>query len=394
MVTTITHYDGDDMVLVLANDSTGTLKNRYLHGEAVDEVLADENWQGVLWALPDQFQNVRDLVDHSGTLYNHIDYDTFGKATYEWKPASQGHRVHAYGFQSRERDQETQLNYHRNRYYNPSIGRWISEDPIGFEGGDYNLNRFVGNGPTNGTDPYGEQVRRRRFGARGMLYGELRRSGFGAAVDAAHQTHVQLQRDIETAARITPGLGDAISAIEIATGENAFHPGETLTSGQRAIEAGLMGLPNIIDLGGGILRHIFYHADDVGFGSGAARLVSGGPRLPTEGAKVVDPPALQHQATGGVYVLRDPETGKVMYAGRTKNLNSRRGDHARDPRFTDFEFDPIYPTDVYDEQRGLEQIVHDAHQPPFNRINPISSRNPNRPNYIGAGNQYIDDEWR
>jgi hypothetical protein len=31
----------------------------------------------------------------------------------------------------------------------------MSEDPIGFAGGDYNLNRFVGNSPTNATDPYG-----------------------------------------------------------------------------------------------------------------------------------------------------------------------------------------------------------------------------------------------
>jgi RHS repeat-associated protein len=45
---------------------------------------------------------------------------------------------------------------HHNRYYNPAIGRWLSEDPIGFAAGDVNLNRFVGNAPTNAIDPTGQ----------------------------------------------------------------------------------------------------------------------------------------------------------------------------------------------------------------------------------------------
>lgn len=39
--------------------------------------------------------------------------------------------------------------------YDPTIGRWTSQDPIGFEAGDANLYRYVGNGPTNGVDPSG-----------------------------------------------------------------------------------------------------------------------------------------------------------------------------------------------------------------------------------------------
>ncbi len=42
-----------------------------------------------------------------------------------------------------------------NRWYDPNVGRWISKDPIGFEAGDANLYRYVGNGPTNATDPSG-----------------------------------------------------------------------------------------------------------------------------------------------------------------------------------------------------------------------------------------------
>jgi hypothetical protein len=39
--------------------------------------------------------------------------------------------------------------------FDPSIGRWLEEDPIGFEAGDPNLSRYVGNNPTNGRDPSG-----------------------------------------------------------------------------------------------------------------------------------------------------------------------------------------------------------------------------------------------
>ncbi len=39
--------------------------------------------------------------------------------------------------------------------YNPTIGRWISEDPIGFQAADPNLFRYVVNSPTNYMDPSG-----------------------------------------------------------------------------------------------------------------------------------------------------------------------------------------------------------------------------------------------
>jgi A nuclease of the HNH/ENDO VII superfamily with conserved WHH len=39
--------------------------------------------------------------------------------------------------------------------YDPGIGRWLTEDPIGFSAGDDNLYRYVGNAPTDSTDPSG-----------------------------------------------------------------------------------------------------------------------------------------------------------------------------------------------------------------------------------------------
>lgn len=42
--------------------------------------------------------------------------------------------------------------YYRTRYYHPRLQRFISEDPIGFRGGDANLHSYVFNNPTRSTD--------------------------------------------------------------------------------------------------------------------------------------------------------------------------------------------------------------------------------------------------
>jgi RHS repeat-associated protein len=44
--------------------------------------------------------------------------------------------------------------YYRARYYDPSIGRFLSEDPIRFWGG-IDFYKYVQNNPANATDPAG-----------------------------------------------------------------------------------------------------------------------------------------------------------------------------------------------------------------------------------------------
>ncbi|MEN0059963.1 MAG: RHS repeat-associated core domain-containing protein, partial [Bdellovibrio sp.] len=52
----------------------------------------------------------------------------------------------------------------------PELGRFISEDPIGFGGGDYNLFRYVASDPINHIDPSGKIC----FAVRGITkIGEL-----------------------------------------------------------------------------------------------------------------------------------------------------------------------------------------------------------------------------
>ncbi len=59
-------------------------------------------------------------------------------------------------FAGREWDGETRLYYNRARYYDPQVGRFISEDPIGLAGG-INPYVFAGNDPVNRRDPSGNR---------------------------------------------------------------------------------------------------------------------------------------------------------------------------------------------------------------------------------------------
>jgi len=58
-------------------------------------------------------------------------------------------------YQGLELTPATGLYQARNREYSATLGRFIQLDPIGFNAGDSNWYRFVGNGPTGATDPSG-----------------------------------------------------------------------------------------------------------------------------------------------------------------------------------------------------------------------------------------------
>jgi RHS repeat-associated protein len=77
------------------------------------------------------------------------------------KPAtSSGSVTNPLQYSGREFDSETGLLYLRATYYDPSTGRFTSEDPIGFRSGDENHYRYVFNTSTRFTDPSGLKVYR------------------------------------------------------------------------------------------------------------------------------------------------------------------------------------------------------------------------------------------
>jgi len=144
-------YDGNQIILQL--DDSGDPAHRYLWGPAVDQLLADEAVAGeVTWPLTDHLGTIRDWAayDDETTIVNHILYDAFGRITEETNPAD-----HLFYFTARPLEKETGLQNNLHRWYEPPTGKWLSEDPIGFDAGDGNLYRYVGNRTTDATDPVG-----------------------------------------------------------------------------------------------------------------------------------------------------------------------------------------------------------------------------------------------
>jgi RHS repeat-associated protein len=143
-------YDGDSIVLVF--DDASSLTNRYLHGPAVDQILADEDSLGeVLWPLADNLGTIRDLVDSDGDVVNHLTYNAFGAITSQTAPSLEP----LYTYTGREWDPDVELYFYRARWYDPALGQFISEDPIGFVANDPNIRRYTSNNPVRYTDPTG-----------------------------------------------------------------------------------------------------------------------------------------------------------------------------------------------------------------------------------------------
>jgi len=154
-------HDAGQIVLQFDGTAAADLSQRYLWANAVDQIMADEQvtdlvTEGdVLWPLTDNLGTIRDLAQYdtgtnTTTIANHITYDAFGNVVSET-----GTVDHLFGFTGRAFDEETGLQNNLNRWYDPVVGRWLSEDPIGFNAGDANFYRYVGNKATRFIDPSG-----------------------------------------------------------------------------------------------------------------------------------------------------------------------------------------------------------------------------------------------
>ena len=115
----------------------------------IDDKLRSKNGTTIRYFIADHLGSTEALTDANGAITSSTSYDSFGNATSNI-PTS-------YQYTGREYDADTGLYYYRNRWYDPETGRFISEDPIGFAGGDVNLYGYVWNSPYNFTDPFGFQ---------------------------------------------------------------------------------------------------------------------------------------------------------------------------------------------------------------------------------------------
>jgi RHS repeat-associated protein len=87
------------------------------------------------------------MTGASGVVIQTHQYDAWGNTEV-------GADQPGYAFTGREWDPEVALYFYRARYYDPKVGRFVSEDPIGPEGGMH-LFAYTGGSPVIHSDPWG-----------------------------------------------------------------------------------------------------------------------------------------------------------------------------------------------------------------------------------------------
>jgi RHS repeat-associated protein len=131
-------------------DGSNHLTMRCIPGDAVDQIFAREDLSGtVAWYLLDRLGSVRDRTYSSGAQKHLIDYDGWGNVISETSPTFRDR----YKWVGRDFDAATGLQYNRERFYDATAGRWISQDASGCDAGDSKLNRNVANQGANATNP-------------------------------------------------------------------------------------------------------------------------------------------------------------------------------------------------------------------------------------------------
>lgn len=139
-----------------------TLIRQYILGSAINEALQlrtfDSQQQATdYYYLTDLLGSMAGLVDSSGSVVERVKYDLYGQPTFTLN----GNTTNPLLFAGAYYDQETNLYYMRNRYYDPDQGRFITRDPIGMWEDGFNLGNgyaYVGNNAVNLWDPLGLKV--------------------------------------------------------------------------------------------------------------------------------------------------------------------------------------------------------------------------------------------
>jgi RHS repeat-associated protein len=147
-----TNYLYDGLSVSTELDATGSIVAEYAHGRIIDEPLAQFRSGSASYYEQDGLGSVTQVSGATPSSPGTYVYDSFGRAT-----TSSSSVTVPFRYAGRELDDETGLYYYRARYYDPIGGRFISEDPIRFSGGQ-NFYPYVKNVPTKYVDPLGLYV--------------------------------------------------------------------------------------------------------------------------------------------------------------------------------------------------------------------------------------------
>jgi RHS repeat-associated protein len=142
-------YDGLDVIEEL---SGARVQATYLRNLEIDEPFTRSEAGRKSHYLVDGLNSTLFLTDDDGGRVQQYTYDAFGRIVLQ-----SGSSTNAYTYTGREWDGASGLYYYRARYYDPTTGRFISEDPLGSLNGT-NLYPYADDNPINFVDPHGEFI--------------------------------------------------------------------------------------------------------------------------------------------------------------------------------------------------------------------------------------------
>ena len=147
-------YDGANLAFDVSSEDV----EAYLTGSTVDDLVAAFGPEGLRrFYHQDRSGSVYMISDATGAVIETYDYTAYGELTAR---DAQGIVVDVstsglrFGYQGHLHDPGFDLVYMRQRWYSPSLGRFLNPDPIGLLGGS-NLYSFVMSAPLRWTDPFG-----------------------------------------------------------------------------------------------------------------------------------------------------------------------------------------------------------------------------------------------
>lgn len=137
--------------VILRRTRDGNIQ-RLLNGLSMDHQIALlDSVQGVRYPLITQPNSTIATVDGKGIVDGQYSYEPYGATGVTRDPSA------SYPFLFTGRTRVTDgLYYYRARFYDPLTSRFVSEDPLGFGGGDLNLYGYVGGSPADRVDPTGK----------------------------------------------------------------------------------------------------------------------------------------------------------------------------------------------------------------------------------------------